>query len=120
MRCVVSDDSMIMRSRVENYLLQMGYTIAKSADNANAGYQACKELSPDIAIFDVLMPPGDGKERAIQTKIENPEMLVVVLTSNYQDFIKKDLEANGVKMLHKPITQGRFTNRITEWLQSTK
>jgi DNA-binding NarL/FixJ family response regulator len=112
MRAVIADDSMIMRARLRQYLRAGGVTIAGEADNALAALALCLEEKPDLAVLDVLMPPGSGKDVALELVGKVPHILVV--SSNSQNAVFAPLRAAGVHLLTKPLSDGQFAAKLAE------
>ena len=103
LRLVIGDDSSIMRNRLRQHATAAGCIVVGEASNANMAYTVAKKLRPDIALLDILMRPGSGKETALRLKSEQIVRDVVVISSNSQDFIKAPLTAVGIEWLTKPV-----------------
>ena len=91
MKVVFADDSYPMRERLRAWLRNCGQEVVGEANSAREAYAVCASLKPDLAILDVLMPPGDGRTTAIQIKQDGLAQDVVVVTSNSQKAIVSEL-----------------------------
>lgn len=116
MRVLVADDSMITRSRICGYLQTMGHECVAKAHNANEAYSMCVTHKPDIAILDILMPPGDGKTTALRLFNEKVVPCVVVVSSNTQDAMLDMLHSAGIHTIGKPLTKEKFIAKLTSFL----
>lgn len=113
LRVVIADDSSIMRGRLRQYVGAAGCVIVGEARDGDMAYSVAKKLRPDIAILDILMPPGSGKVAALRLKSEHLVRDVVVISSNSQDFVKGPLVAAGIEWLTKPINDQQIVDLVT-------
>lgn len=114
MRCVVSDDSMIVRDRVKAYLRAAGHTVVGMAANGKEGYDMCVRHRPDIAIFDISMPVMNGDVAAMRVKAENLAKYVVIASSQTQLATLADVISAGCKVISKPFFQDKFAMAIAK------
>jgi NarL family two-component system response regulator LiaR len=117
MTAIYADDSVIMRGRLNQYLKMAGCKIVGCATSARSASQLCEELKPDLAVLDVIMVPGSGKDVALDLKQRGVVKNVLVITSNSQDSTIKPLRAAGVRTLTKPISAEQIAAEI-EYIQS--
>jgi DNA-binding NarL/FixJ family response regulator len=109
---ILADDSFIMRGRLRQYLNAAGCRIIGEAANALEAQRMGQNLRPDIAVLDILMPPGSGLDAALQLKIGGFVTHVVVVSSNSQDVIFKPLVERGIHVLTKPLSDQQFLAKM--------
>lgn len=114
MRVVIADDSKIMRDRLRQWLRVADCRIVGQAENAKAALALCYQEKPDLAILDVLMPPGSGKDAALELAREKAVPCILVVSSNSQDVVFKQLRDQGIYLLTKPVSDGQFAAKIEE------
>src|SRR4051794_15161661 len=81
-RVVVGDDHAATRFGIRTVLEAHGMVVCAEATTPAETVAAVLEHRPDVALIDVLMPPGDGIEAAEQLSAEVPETLLIMLTGS--------------------------------------
>jgi DNA-binding NarL/FixJ family response regulator len=81
-RVVVADDSVLVREGVARLLIEAGFEVVGQAGDADELVGQVRELSPDVAIIDIRMPPdADGGLRAArEIRSHHPTVGVLVLS----------------------------------------
>ena len=59
-RILLVDDEPELLHMVLSILQEEGYLQIKTAKNAAEALTACREWCPELGIFDVMLPDGDG------------------------------------------------------------
>jgi response regulator NasT len=108
-RCVIADDSSIVRDRVQAYLRAAGHEVVGKGTNGKEGYELCKQHRPDIAIFDVSMPVMNGDVAALRVITEKLAKHVIIASSQTQVATLDQVVAAGCKVISKPFFQDKFT-----------
>ena len=67
------------------------------AENGRVGLAAAKNLNPDIALVDLVMPEMDGQEMALALRKSNPRIKIMMLTGTEVDDRVFDLVASGIE-----------------------
>ena len=83
MRVVIADDSLITRAGISALLGEVGCDVVAEVGDGDAALRAVLELSPDVAILDIRMPPthtDEGLTAALQIRAECPSTAVLVLS----------------------------------------
>jgi two-component system, chemotaxis family, chemotaxis protein CheY len=75
------DDEAHIRKFMSLLLRHLGVTQIHEAPNGQTALQVYKEKKPDLVMLDVNMPQMDGLETLKALKAEDPECVVVMLTS---------------------------------------
>lgn len=84
-RILIVDDTDFDRNLLRNILVTAGYDIAGMAHGGEEGVKFYRELMPDLAILDLIMPDLNGIETLRQIRREYPEAKVLMCTSVAND-----------------------------------
>jgi DNA-binding NarL/FixJ family response regulator len=107
LRIVVADDSALLREGIASLLEDAGHDVVGRSSNADDLLAQVRSLSPDIAIVDVRMPPGnadDGLLAAVEIRGSHPDVAVLVLSQHLEPAYMLELvgdSASGVGYLLK-------------------
>jgi len=83
-RVIVADDHVLVRRGIRAFLDTCeDLAIVGEADSAESAATTCAELTPDVALVDLVMP-GGGVEATRLIRAQSPATQVLVLTS-YED-----------------------------------
>jgi DNA-binding NarL/FixJ family response regulator len=83
MRVLVADDSLLFREGLARLLVELGFDVVGQAATAEELLRLVEELSPDLAVVDIRMPPTfstEGIEAAGVLARTHPDLGVVVLS----------------------------------------
>ena len=90
MRIVIADDEMLLREGLARLLSDAGFDVVGKATNATELLRSVRTTSPDVAIVDIRMPPGNSDEglvAASEIRSAHPNIGVLILShyleSNY-------------------------------------
>ncbi len=111
-RVLVADDHAIVREGLCSLLSEEAdlEVVAKAADGKEA-IELAKELHPDVAIIDIVMPELDGIETAKQIKAACPAAAIVMLSAyDYEAYTLGALEAGAVGYLLKETSPYELVN----------
>ena len=87
MRVVLADDEALLREGLSRLLAEAGIEVVGKAASAPEALRSVALTRPDVAIFDIRMPPGnadDGLVAAQQVRREHPEIGVLVLSHHLE------------------------------------
>jgi DNA-binding NarL/FixJ family response regulator len=107
LRVVVADDNALLREGIASLLSDVGHEVVGRAVDANDLLLKVRSYSPDIAIVDVRMPPGnadDGLVAAVEIRRTYPSVTVLVLSQHLEPTYMLELvgdDASGVGYLLK-------------------
>ena len=76
---LIIDDEGDVRDALSLVLGRAGFDV-RSAEDGEAGIQACRELLPDVIITDMIMPKLDGAQLIRQIKLEQPGAKIVAIS----------------------------------------
>ncbi|HKJ45946.1 MAG TPA: response regulator [Balneolales bacterium] len=86
-------------------------------DNGKEGWEAARNLHPDLVVLDVMLPGISGFEilRKIREHPETEDLKVMMLTTkNREDDLNKGFELNVDDYMSKPFKIGEFLLRINK------
>lgn len=90
MRIVIADDEMLLREGLARLLSDAGFDVVGKVSNAIELLRSVRTTSPDVAIVDIRMPPGNSDEglvAASEIRSAHPNIGVLILShyleSNY-------------------------------------
>jgi DNA-binding NarL/FixJ family response regulator len=107
LRIVVADDSALLREGIASLLEDVGHAVVGRSGSADDLLVKVRSLTPDIAIVDVRMPPGnadDGLLAAAEIRRSHPGVSVLVLSQHLEPAYMLELvgdDASGVGYLLK-------------------
>jgi len=108
-RVVLADDHPVVRGGIRDALKQdAGITIVGEASTGDEAVALCQSEKPDIALFDITMPPTSGIEAMRQVLQLCPGTRVIILTVHdsepYWDAARR-AGASGFVNKHAPMEQ---------------
>jgi DNA-binding NarL/FixJ family response regulator len=83
MRVVIAEDSLLFREGMARLLTEAGFEVVGQAGDADELRILVDRHRPDVAIVDIRMPPGYGKEglnAAHEIRAQHPDTAVLVLS----------------------------------------
>jgi DNA-binding NarL/FixJ family response regulator len=107
LRIVVADDNALLREGIASLLVDAGHEVVGRAVDADDLLLKVRSYTPDIAIVDVRMPPGnadDGLVAAAEIRRTYPGVKVLVLSQHLEPTYMLELvgdDASGVGYLLK-------------------
>jgi len=107
LRIVVADDNALLREGIASLLVDAGHDVVGRAVDAADLLLKVRSYTPDIAIVDVRMPPGnadDGLVAAVEIRRSYPSIAVLVLSQHLEPTYMLELvgdDASGVGYLLK-------------------
>jgi DNA-binding NarL/FixJ family response regulator len=107
LRIVVADDDALLREGMASLLEGAGHQVVGRARDAPDLLLKVRSYSPDVAIVDVRMPPGnadDGLVAAVEIRRSHPGVAVLVLSQHLEPAYMLELvgdDASGVGYLLK-------------------
>ena len=107
LRVVVADDNALLREGIASLLTDAGHEVVGRAVDADDLLLKVRSYTPDIAIVDVRMPPGnadDGLVAAAAIRRDHPSVAVLVLSQHLEASYMLELvgdDASGVGYLLK-------------------
>jgi two-component system chemotaxis response regulator CheY len=115
-RCLVVDDSRVVRRVARQILSAHGFKIAE-AENGALALEACRSSMPDSVLLDWNMPVMNGIEflRALRAEFGPDEPVVMFCTTeNDLHFIEQAIEAGAQEFLMKPFDEELLIGKFTQ------
>jgi two-component system, chemotaxis family, chemotaxis protein CheY len=105
LKILLCDDSMLVRKKLKNALIEKGYTTVLEASDGEEAVAVAREEQPDLVLMDIVMPKKDGIEALQEIKEINPNICVIMASSvGTQGNLIKALKMGAYSFLQKPIT----------------
>jgi len=102
-KILLIDDSPISRRIMKSCIPKdRGYELFEAGDGL-AGFEAYKEILPDVTFMDLTMPVMDGSESTAKIREFNPNAVVIVCTADVQiKSITNALDLGALMVMKKP------------------
>lgn len=116
---LICDDNPTIINQVKNLLcfIQNKANIEFLIDSKSDGdFVYNSKHRYDIAILDIEMPKGNGLTLAQTLKNNNPDIIIIILTS-FSDYLDSAMGISVFRYLSKPIDRNRFIKNFQEALQ---
>jgi len=86
MRCLVIDDSEVIRRVARRLLEELGFEVVEAEDAGHA-LAACRVEMPDLIIVDWLLPSMSGCDFLVRLRalVEGRKPVVIYCTSEYEE-----------------------------------
>jgi DNA-binding NarL/FixJ family response regulator len=98
LRVVVADDSVLLREGLVRVLTEAGHEVVGAFGDADQLLAATPDLSPDLAVLDVRMPPtfrDEGVRAAIRLRSESPGTGILLLSQYVEVAYAQELLGSG-------------------------
>jgi DNA-binding response OmpR family regulator len=115
---LVADDEEDVLALIRFRLEEAGYEVVTAADG-DAALRLAKELKPDLAVIDVMMPGKDGYEvtQGMRASAETSRVPVILLTARVQEAdVNRGFEVGADEYIRKPFSAGHLRSRVQAML----
>jgi NarL family two-component system response regulator LiaR len=111
---LIVDDHDVVRQGVHAYLDALAdFTVIGEAESGDTAVELARDLVPDVALMDLVMPGTDGVEATRRVKNVSPRTQIVVLTSYHQDeHIFPALRAGAISYMLKDVKMEELAEAI--------
>lgn len=96
MRILMCEDSVLLREGIARLLVDAGHEVVATLTDTSELLQRVAELTPDLCILDVRLPPtftDEGIRAALQLRAMHPELPLLVLSQYVEERYASDLIA---------------------------
>src|SRR5256714_3939864 len=97
LRVVLADDHVVLRQGVRALLERHGLEVVAEASDGRAAVDVARELDPDVAVLDIMMPLLNGIDAARQIVEACPRTQVVMLPALEQERLGTGAGPAGVR-----------------------
>jgi DNA-binding NarL/FixJ family response regulator len=97
-RVVIADDDVLLREGLSSLLARSGFEVIGQAGDATELLSLVRELTPEIVVVDIRMPPDhhtEGLDAARVIRQELPDIAILVLSSHIDVDHAMELLAGG-------------------------
>jgi NarL family two-component system response regulator LiaR len=138
LRAIVADDDPLARRMIKDALQRAGVVVIAEAQNGREAVELTLHYRPDVVLMDVVMPELDGIAATRRIIKEQPDQIVVILTSADDEdmgllglrtgasgFLTKDLDVDVLPRALQGVLNGeaaisrKLTKRLLEQLRKT-
>jgi NarL family two-component system response regulator LiaR len=111
---LIVDDHDMLREGLASFLRAFpDLKMVGEASNGNEAIRLCRELKPDVALIDLIMPEVDGTTAIKVIHEENPNIHIIALSSfNDGTLVKEALRAGATGYLLKNVMASRLAEAI--------
>lgn len=103
-KILIGDDSILARRQLKDLLSAMGASHFIEAVNGEEAVEKYIAEQPDLVFLDIVMPIRDGISAMKAIMRENPEALIIIVSSvGTQQQVKAAIEAGAKDFVQKPL-----------------
>lgn len=112
---LIMEDDESIRLALRKSLARAGYDVSEAANGAEGAaiYNAC---APDLIITDILMPDQDGVEALLDLRQKLPDVKIIVISGNAQEFLPIARDLGAHRTFAKPFQQAEILEAVSELL----
>jgi len=112
---VIADDNDMMRSILRGMLRGEEYDVVGEARNGQAAVEISGRLKPDVICMDVMMPEKNGIEALCEIKTAQPEVEVIMVTSNSDpETVQESIQNGASGFIIKPFNAARVLDTLAK------
>jgi DNA-binding NarL/FixJ family response regulator len=82
-KILVVDDQQFVRRTLCSMLSQQSHWKIYEAENGKVALEQIREITPDVAVLDIMMPEMSGIEAAYEIRQHTPQTKVILISSHY-------------------------------------
>jgi two-component system, LytTR family, response regulator len=112
LNCLIIEDEPLAQELIQKFINRLPFlALVGISENAIDGFDAIKNLKPDIVFMDINMPEMTGIELLSAMGIQKP---AIIITTGYPDFAVDSYSFDVTDYLLKPISFDRFLRAISK------
>jgi DNA-binding NarL/FixJ family response regulator len=96
-RVVLADDHVIVRQGLGLLLSGAGFEVVGEASDGHEAVRLARELEPDVAVLDVVMPLLNGLDAAREIQQASPRTKAMLLTSRHDEQLILEALQAGIR-----------------------
>lgn len=112
---LVVDDSQLTVKKIAQMLTEIGHNMIASAWTGEDALKQYTKHKPDLVTMDITMPDMDGIEVTKRILHDNPDALIMIVTSHGQEgMVLAAIESGAKGYLLKPVRTETLKSNIEE------
>ena len=115
-RILIMEDDESIRLALRKTLLRAGHEVCEAANGAEGAVLYRKD-PPDLIITDILMPDKDGVEALLDLRHTLPDVKIIVISGNAQEFLPIAQDLGAHKTFAKPFQQAEILEAVADLLE---
>lgn len=114
-RVLIVDDSLYMRTIINNILAEQNYDVVGQAADGETAIDLALTLEPDLITLDNILPDMLGLDIIRTLKGENLDVKIIMVSAvGQQSVIDTGLELGADSYIVKPFTPEQFTKIVNQ------
>ncbi|MGH2813119.1 MAG: ANTAR domain-containing response regulator [Actinomycetota bacterium] len=101
-RILIAEDEAIIRMDLREMLEEEGYQVVAEAGDGDDAVRLARELTPDLAILDIVMPGLSGLQAAEQIGADGLCAVLVLTAYSQRDLVDQAARSGAMAYLVKP------------------
>lgn len=112
-RLLVTDDATIMREIIKDTAREAGWEIVGEAQHGAEAIEKYKELKPDVATLDLVMPQYDGLHALRGILDYDPDATVIVISAlDQKTVLQSAFRSGATDFLVKPFDKSQLISTL--------
>lgn len=117
-KILIADDSLLARKKLKDCLTSLGYTNVIEAQDGNDAVVQYREGQPNLVFMDIVMPKQFGTDTVKDILTENPEAIIIMVSSvGTKRYIQDSLKAGAKDFISKPFTSSQVSSVLERYNQ---
>ncbi len=117
-RILIADDSLLARKKLKDCLAALGYTNTIEAKDGTDALTQYRNEKPNLVFMDIVMPKQFGTDTVKDIITENPEAIIIMLSSvGTKRYIQDSLKAGAKDFISKPFTSSQVSSVLERYNQ---
>ena len=83
LKILVVDDQEFVRHTLHSLLAEQAHWQIYEAENGRVALDQIREIEPDVAVLDIVMPEMGGLEAACEIRQHTPQTKIILISSHY-------------------------------------
>ena len=112
-KLLIADDHEVVRAGIKSMLANSGVKVIAEATTGQAAVRMTIKHKPDVAMFDIRMPDGDGLNALGRVRLELPDQPVLMYSSyDNPSHVARAVALGANGFLHKTVSRERLIAAI--------
>lgn len=114
-RLLVIDDALIIRTIIKDAASQAGWDVVGEAANGQQGVERYRDLQPDAATLDLVMPEFDGLHALRGILAHDPAAKVLIVSAlDQKNILKEAFHIGAADFVPKPFDKQALIDTLEE------